>query len=259
MTSAFITVYMTQGQKMDRHPVSDYPADARVWEHPTAEQPQKPQLGRLAASVKPFGELIVCTDSLNAEDVPADLRDTVTLRPTETLPGNFFFARWDAIRDVLLERTDLDFVYVADGRDVIVVRDPWDYLEPGTVYACTEPAVLYMRRRREWYGQPLGRSGFINDTGFHSSPVIQEWVRQNPDLVALNAGVVAADRDTMLALATRMAEARHDEHVANDYTDMALFNWIAYREFKAVGSEDFIGAKCHLEAEAPRARVLHVP
>jgi hypothetical protein len=257
MANAFITVYMTGGMKMDRHPVSDYPADARVWEQPTEQMPQKPQLGRLARSVKPHGELIVCTDSLRRTDIPRELRSTVTLRETPSLAGNFFFERWDVIRDVLLERTDLDLVYVADGRDVIVVRDPWDYIQPGTLYTCTEPTMLPGLRR--WRGQPMGVSGFINDTRYHSSPTIQKWIRRNPNRVALNAGVVAADRKTMLRLAEHMATHRLSEHVQGDYTDMALFNWLAYLEFNVVGSEEWIGAKCHWEIDAPKARVLHVP
>lgn len=257
MSNAFITVYMTRGQKMDRHPVNDYPDDRRVWELPTAEDPQKPQIGRLAESVAPWGELIVATDSLKRTDIPAKLKNTVTLRQTDPLEGNFFFERWDAVRDVLRERPDLDYVYVADGRDVVVVKDPWSYIEPGKLYSCTEPATLPALRR--WRGQPLGRSGFICDRRFHESPVIEKWIRQNPELVALNAGVVAGDRTTILHLAELMAEHRHADHVQGDYTDMALFNYLAHREFDVVGSIEFIGAKCHVEADAPDARVLHVP
>lgn len=244
MSNAFITVYMTRGPKMDRHPHHDYAADFTV-------------LQRLAESVAPHGDLIVVSDSLTARHIPADLRKSVTVRRVAPLEGNFFMERWDLVRDTLKARTDIESVYVVDGRDVIVVKDPWDFIEPGILYTCTEPARL--RELRRWRGQPLGVSGFINDRRFHSSPVIQAWIRQNPQLVALNAGVTGGDRATMLAFATRMAEARLEEHVADDYTDMALFNWVAHREFNVVGSEEYVGAKCHWEADAPRARVLHVP
>lgn len=242
MGNAFVTVYMTGGPVMDRHPHHVYETSFDT-------------LHRLAESVAPWGELIIVTDTLTIEHVPAELRDTVTINTVPPVTDNFFMARWDVIRDTLEARTDLDLVYVADGRDVIVVKNPWDYIEPGTLYTCTEPARL----KRTWRGQPLGRSGFINDLNFHNSPVIRGWIRRHPNLVALNAGVAAADRETMLRLATRMAEARLEEHVQGDYTDMALFNFIAHTEFTVVGSERFIGAKCHLESDAPEARVLHVP
>lgn len=244
MGNAFITVYMTKNPKMERHPHNEYAVDFTV-------------LQRLAETVAPHGELIVVTDSLTTEHVPAELRDTVTIRSVPPISGNFFMERWDAVRDTLEERTDLDLVYVADGRDVVVVRDPWDYIEPGTLYTCIEPTRLPGLRR--WRGQPLGRSGFINDPSFHNSPVIREWITSQRHELALNAGVTAADRETLLAFATRMAEARLEEHVAGDYTDMALYNYIAHREFRVVGSETYIGAKCHLEVDAPQARVLHVP
>lgn len=243
MGNAFITVYMTRGPKMVRHPVHDYAADFAVLE-------------RLAESVAPFGELIVCTDSLRLEDVPAHLRHAVTIVDVEPFTGNFFMQRWDAVRDVLLDRTDLDFAYSVDGRDVIVVKDPWEFIQPNTLYSCTEPASLPGLRR--WRGQPMSQSGFINDPSFHNSPLIRQWIRQHPNRVALNAGVVGGDRASMLQLATRMAECRHHDHVQGDYTDMALFNVIAYEQNVAT-SEEFIGAKCHLEADAPEARILHVP
>lgn len=241
MSRAFITVYLTR-PKMDRHPVNEFPVDFDM-------------LQRLAESVMPHGELIVIADELRPHHVPANLRDTVTIHRVRRPVANVYFERWDFVRDVLTKRPDLEWVYVADGRDVVVVRDPWDYLEPATLYTCTEPARL----KRRWRGQPLGVSGFINDIGYHCSPVIQEWIRANPHLVALNAGVSAGDRDTMLGFATRMADGRREEHVAGDYTDMALFNWIAHREFHTIGSERYIGAKCHLQSDAPKARVLHVP
>lgn len=241
--SAFITVYMTRGPKMVRHPIHDYPADFTV-------------LQRLAESVAPHGELIIATDSLKLTDVPKALRSSVTIFDSDPFTDNFFMQRWDAVRDVLTARTDLDHAYAVDGRDVIVVKDPWDFIEPGTLYPCTEPASL--PGLRGWRGQPLARSGFINDRSFHRSPLIGKWIRRNGDRVALNAGVVGGDRASMLQLATRMAECRHHDHMQEDYTDMALFQVIAYEQ-RVIASEEFIGAKCHLEQDAPNARVLHVP
>jgi len=240
--NAFITTYLTK-PKMTRHPHTHWPASFEVLE-------------RLAESLRPWGELIVCADELT--EIPTGF-EHVTIRPVTQPVENVYFERWDIIRDTLAERTDLDLVYAVDARDVIAIKDPWDYIQPGTLYTCTEPATLIVGRGRRWFGQPLGRSGFINDRGYHSSPLVREWIRRHYRFTALNAGVSAADRDTLLRFATRMAEARLEDHMREDYTDMALFNMIAHQEFKAVGSEEFIGAKCHLEEDAPKARVLHVP
>lgn len=240
---AFITVYMTRGQKMDRHPHNEYAADFTV-------------LDRLARSVP--GELIVATDSLTVDKVPADLRDRVTIFPAGPLPGNFFLQRWSVVRDVLDARPDLEWVYVADGRDVEVVADPWQ-LEPGKLYSCLEPARLNVGGRRPWVGQPLGRSGFINDRKFHRSPIVTQWIRQHRYLTALNAGVTGGDAKTVRAFAARIAEVVTHDHMAEDYTDMALYNLIAHNEFEVVADEAYIGAKCHTAAEAPDAKVLHLP
>ncbi len=244
MPGAFITTYLTK-PKMERHPHKDWPVSFET-------------LQRLAESVRPYGELIVCADELTADQIPRALRGSVSIFPVTRPVANVYFERWDSIRDVLAGRTDLEFAYAVDARDVIVVKDPWDFIEPGTLYTCTE--VLRHKILPRWRGQPLGRSGFINDRSFHSSPVIQDWIRQHPNLVALNAGVSAADRATLLAFASLMADRRLEEHVAGDYTDMALFNFVAYNSgFPVIGSEEFIGAKCNTAAEAPHARVVHVP
>lgn len=240
----FITTYLTK-PKMERHPHKDWPHDFTV-------------LQRLAESVAPWGRLIVCADQLTDRHIPRALRGSVTIHPVTKPVENVYFERWDLVRDVLTHRTDIELAYAVDARDVIVVKDPWGYIEPGTLYTCTE--VVSHRILRRWRGQPLGISGFINDKSFHSSPVIKHWIRRNPNLVALNAGVTAADRATLLAFASLMADRRHEDHIANDYTDMALFNFVAYHSgFRVVGSEEFIGAKCNSAAEAPRARVVHVP
>ncbi len=241
---AFITTYLTK-PKMERHPHKDWPVNFDT-------------LQRLADSVAPFGELIVCADELEMRHVPHPLRRSVTIFPVTTPVKNIYFERWDLVRDVLTQRTDIELAYAVDARDVIVVKDPWDFIEPGTLYTCTE--VVSHKILPRWRGQPLGVSGFINDRTFHESPVIQQWIRENRRLVALNAGVSAADRATLLAFATLMADRRLEEHVSRDYTDMALFNFVAYNAgFPVVGSEEFIGAKCNTSAEAPTARVIHVP
>jgi hypothetical protein len=241
---AVITTYLTK-PKMDRHPHKNWPVSFET-------------LQRLAESVQPYGELIVCADELQPRHIPRALRRSVTIFPVTTPVTNVYFERWDLIRDVLTQRADIELAYAVDARDVIVVKDPWDYIKPGTLYTCTE--VVSHKILPRWRGQPLGRSGFINDTSFHSSQVIKRWIRQNPNLVALNAGVSAGDRATLLAFATLMADRRLEDHVANDYTDMALFNFVAYNAgFPVIGSEKYIGAKCNTSAEAPQARVVHVP
>lgn len=231
---------------MERHPHTDWPTDGfRV-------------LQRLAESVAPWGELIVCADDLNESHIPAELRDTVTIWPVTQPIGNVYFERWDLTRDVLEARTDLTHAYTVDARDVIVVDDPWEFIEPATLYTCTE--VVSHKILPRWRGQPLGLSGFINDKSFHQSPVIQKWIRANHDSKALNAGVTGADRETLLGFATLMADRRLEDHVKNDYTDMALYNFVAYNSgFTVIGDENYIGAKCHSAAEAPHAKVIHVP
>lgn len=231
---------------MERHPHTDWPTDGfRV-------------LQRLAESVAPWGELIVCADDLNESHIPDELRDTVTIWPVTKPIGNVYFERWDLTRDVLEARKDLTHAYTVDARDVIVVDDPWSFIEPKTLYTCTE--VVSHKILPRWRGQPLGLSGFINDKSFHQSPVIQKWIRANHDSKALNAGVTGADRETLLAFATLMADRRLEDHVKNDYTDMALYNFVAYNSgFHVIGDENYIGAKCHSAAEAPHAKVIHVP
>lgn len=244
MAKAFITHYLTK-PKMERHPHKDWPVDFTI-------------LQRLAESVAPWGELIVCADELTEKHIPAELRSSVTIHPVTEPIDNVYFERWDLTRDVLNERTDLTHAYTVDARDVIVVSNPWEFIQPRTLYTCTE--VLSHRILPRWRGQPLGRSGFITDRSFHESPVIQGWIKQNPSFVALNAGVTGADRETLLAFATLMAARRLEDHVKNDYTDMALFNFVAYNSgFEVVGSQEYIGAKCNTSIEAPNARVIHVP
>jgi len=245
MSNAFVTMYLTR-PKMDRHPHKDWPVNFD-------------QLHRLAASIEGYGELVVCADELTMDDVPPGFRRFVSIHRVIGSVENVYLERWDIVRDLLTKRTDLDLVCVCDARDVIVVGDPWQ-IEPGQLYTCSEPETLRVGRRGRqiWYGQPLGRSGFINDPAFHANPMISQWIAANQDLTALNAGVAVADRATMHEFATLMAEWRLDDSMKGDYTDMALFNFVAHRDFTVVASEDYIGAKCHTEAEAPNARILHV-
>ncbi len=124
-------------------------------------------------------------------------------------PGaNPYIHRWIAYRRYLLDHPEIRYVWCVDATDVQQLQDPFLMMRPGTLYCGWENQIVgcdWMRRNH---------------------PASLQWIRDNPDLTLLNAGVVGADRDTMLTFTARLLGAWAADRA--DADDMGYFNRAAH-------------------------------
>lgn len=95
------------------------------------------------------------------------------------LDMNVYFARWaHAVRlmDETMEPDDR--VFFTDGTDVTMLREPWDHMT-GTVLVGEEPTNV----GNHWMRQNM------------KDPRVRRFIKDNPDLPLLNAGVIGGEVD----------------------------------------------------------------
>lgn len=148
-------------------------------------------------------------DSVVLCDFPAD-RTNFERVPSSESP---YLQRWISYRQWLINHPEVRYVWCVDATDVQQLHDPFPMMQPGVLYTGWENTVI---------GCP-----WMLDHHGASRP----WIEANADEPLLNAGVVGADRDTMLTFIGRLLRVWGEAKMSGGHDqagDMAYFNRAAY-------------------------------
>jgi hypothetical protein len=176
-------------------------------------------LGELHDSLRHTGRFVVLHTGL--ED-PAGRLPRADL---EKVPQgiNPYFERWIAVYRWLRAHPEVGRVWCVDGTDVQMLRDPFKEMEPELLYTGYEPTTL----RNKWM------------LDHHPDKTLQEFMRGNPNLPLLNAGILGGSRDDVMGFAHAVTKMWFDDHIDNimgwekgrvsdaSSGDMAVFNYVA--------------------------------
>lgn len=121
---------------------------------------------------------------------------------------NPYLQRWISYRQYLIDHPEVRNVWCVDATDVVQLQDPFPMMQPGVLYT-------------GWEHQIVGCPWMVQH-----HPASGEWIAANADKTLLNAGVVGADRETMLAFIGRLLKCWAEN--PSDSADMAYFNRAAY-------------------------------
>lgn len=113
-------------------------------------------------------------------------------------------ARWFRALEYLQAEKD-DWVWVTDGSDVVMLREPWGEMADGLLYVGSEPTTV-------------GCSWMIDN---HPSKVSQDWMKKHRHLPLLNAGLVGGSYETVLSFLELLCQ---ELEVRDEESDMAAFN-----------------------------------
>ena len=183
------------------------------------------ELKALHDSLKHDGKFVVLSSGMN------DTRHIPNATVVEVSQGvNPYFERWLATYRWLRDNPQVGRVWCVDGTDVQMLRDPFPEMEEGVLYAGYEPKTL----RDEWMVK------------HHPDSTLQKFMKGNPNLPLVNAGVMGGDRATVMGFAHRLVKMYFDDWIDFIYGwehtrlnseqagDMGAFNYVARTEYADV-------------------------
>lgn len=135
-------------------------------------------LATWAASVK-GGDAVVLADELTTAPAGG------SLTPVPDVNMNVYFRRWLHIWQHLRAHPEYHFVWCTDGTDVEMLREPWEEMEPGKVYAGSEPKT---------YADLWAKQS-------HPESIYQAFINAHRNEVMLNAGLLGGTRNDVMAIA----------------------------------------------------------
>lgn len=121
---------------------------------------------------------------------------------------NPYLQRWIASYRYLRDH-ESHWVWMTDGTDVEMLREPWGLMREGALYVGHEPTVLDI----PWMRQ--------------NHPPYQQWIAENGGAQLLNAGVVGGDHATLLDFTADMVREIFRVGPSKVKGDMAAFNYVA--------------------------------
>ena len=120
-----------------------------------------------------------------------------------------YIQRWISYRQHLIDHPEIRYVWCVDATDVRQLQNPFPMMQPGVLYC-------------GWENQIVGCDWMVKH-----HPASRPWIEANADRTLLNAGVVGADRATMLTFIGRLL-AHWSADPADTAGDMGYFNRAAY-------------------------------
>lgn len=152
--------------------------------------------------------LIVLSDTIEG------FEDGVSYVLVKTTVDNPYWQRWLSIKEHL-DTHRYGKVFIVDGTDVTLMRDPFPHLMPGKLYLGDEPSLL----RNPWLMKN------------HPQKIYEKMYQVGCDWRLLNAGLCGGHYITVKSFIDKMVEHYH-EYAKDTYTDMPGFNFVAYNYFK---------------------------
>jgi len=125
---------------------------------------------------------------------------------------NPYFARWFYYRDYVASLDACSYIWLTDGTDVTMLRDPFPHMKLGMLYVGDERGSTL---QNQWLRK-------------HHDHEFYQGMCDTP-LPLLNAGICGGDRNTVLEFCEIMCSRAWLE---GQLTDMAMFNYTAYIDFK---------------------------
>ncbi|QGY29064.1 glycosyltransferase family 2 protein [Pantoea cypripedii] len=176
------------------------------------------------------------------ETAPAD----VELHRAPDVKMNVYFRRWLHIWQHLRDHPEYEFVWCTDGTDVEMLREPWQEMESGKIYAGSEPKTY----ADSWAAK------------HHPEAVYQSFLADHRNDVMLNAGLLGGSRADVMAIAHGIVRLYYHiesmrfwqkEKAAAAVGDMIAFGIVAHRysdrlvtgpRVHTVFKSDGIGKEC---------------
>lgn len=114
--------------------------------------------------------------------------------------------RWAMSLAYLKDKT-AQWVWLTDGSDVTMLREPWDEMQPGVLYVGSEPCSI----GKPWLAE--------------HHPFYRDWINSHPSLQMLNCGLVGGDIVTVMEFLRAMVRELGRAYGQIDY-EMGSFNYL---------------------------------
>lgn len=149
-----------------------------------------------------------------------DLPDTENVKYVKVESAhNPYFQRWISLTEYLSENI-FDYVFMVDSTDVTMINNPFKEDLGNYLYVGDEKQIVGCKWLKE------NHNSDIEDSEYHS------FYETHKGRTLLNAGIVGGKASIVLYFATKIKDWYLKNNGEKLFTDMPIFNFIAYTQFR---------------------------
>jgi hypothetical protein len=127
--------------------------------------------------------------------------------------------RWKLYSNLLSCRSDITRVFFVDVSDVLILKNPFNFIQPDKIYCGDEDSI---NMENQWM---MDRYFLLNQ-----STVINKLANY-VDKVVLNAGILGGERLVIMEITEKISKLLAISKVASTTVDMCAFNHILYMDY----------------------------
>jgi hypothetical protein len=128
--------------------------------------------------------------------------------------------RWKLYANLLKSRPDIERVFFVDVSDVLILKNPFNFIESGKIYCGDEDSI---NMKNSWM---MDRYFLLNQ------PAILNKLSNYANKQIVNAGVLGGDRTLIMEIAEKISHLLSISNITSTTVDMCTFNHVLYMDYE---------------------------
>jgi hypothetical protein len=124
--------------------------------------------------------------------------------------------RWKLYNELLNERKDIDRAFFLDVSDVVILKNPFHFINPDKIYCGDEESI---NSKNDWM---LHRYNLLKNK--EVSDLFPSYLNAK----VLNAGILGGERNYLLGITKKMSDMLEYSAVKHTTVDMCILNHVLY-------------------------------
>ena len=129
---------------------------------------------------------------------------------------NMVDIRWKLYNKILNERKEIKRVFFIDVSDVIILKNPFEYIVPDKIYCGDEENINI---KNNW---------MTHRYDLLKNPEVDEKIINYLNKKILNAGILGGERNYLIGITKKMAEMLDFSKITHTTVDMCIINHVLY-------------------------------
>ena len=163
---------------------------------------------------------IILIDNSSDKFIKKYETDRIKFLKSDSKGLNMVDIRWKLYVNLLKTRTDIDRVFLLDVSDILILKNPFNFIQPDKIYCGDEDSInMYNDWMMDRYFL-LNNPEIINNLAIYINKQV------------LNAGILGGERKTILGISEKISKLLDSSKITSTTVDMCTFNHVLYMDYE---------------------------
>lgn len=162
---------------------------------------------------------IILIDNSSEEFIDKYQTDKIKFIRCNSIGLNMVDIRWVLYHELLINQPQIYRAFFLDVSDVIILKNPFEFIEPKFVYCGDEECIN------------INNNWMMKHYKLINHPEINELNHKYLNKKLLNAGILGGSRDYLLDITSKISKILNESKITTHTVDMCVFNHVLYLNY----------------------------